>query len=249
MADKTEYFSFQGRVFIGPRNSDGTRGRARWVYDASVLNWQMESEKESKTESWSGIRGTGATLTTSRTMNINLTLGQLNTDNAALATSGTRVEVAAGTVTNETIGTVAPGDVVALDFAAVSNLSLVDGTAAALLLGTDYELSPKTGVLRFLTAKTGVKASTYDYAAHSIVTAMSKVPQDHYILFDGINTVDGAELACRGEVHRVAFNPASELGFIQDAFGELELTGEAKIDPVRQADPKWGPFARVMLID
>lgn len=248
MADITEYFSFQGRVYIGPRNPDGTRGPAKWVYDASVLNWQMESETESKNESWSGIRGVAATLKTSQTMTVNLTLGQLNTDNAALATSGTRVEVAAGTVTNEVIGAVAIGDVVALDFAAVSDLALVDGTAAPLVEGTDYELSPKTGVLRFLSVKAGVKASTYDYAAHSIVTAMSKVSQDHYVLFDGINTVDGAEMACRGEVHRVSFGPASEMGFIQDAFGELELSGEAKIDPVRQADPKWGPFARVMLI-
>lgn len=248
MADITEYFSFQGRVFIGLRNANGTRGPAKWVYDASVLNWQMEAETESKNESWSGIRGVAATLKTSQTMTVNLTLGQLNTDNAALATSGTRVEVAAGTVTNETIGTVVVGDVVALDFAAVSNLALVDGAAAPLVEGTDYELNPKTGVLRFLTGKTGVKASTYDYAAHSIVTAMSKVAQDHYVLFDGINTVDGAEMACRGEVHRVAFDPASEMGFIQDAFGELELSGQAKIDPVRQADPKWGPFARVMLI-
>ena len=36
---------------------------------------------------------------------------------------------------------------------------------------------------------------------------------------------------------------------IQDAFGELALTGKAKMDPFRRADPNWGPYGRLILID
>ncbi|MEI2428692.1 hypothetical protein RDV84_00170 [Lysobacter yananisis] len=248
MADITEYFSMQGRVYLGLRNADGSRQPARWVYDSSTLNWAMTSERAEKTESNTGVRGVAATMKTSRSMAVNLTLGQLNTDNLALATDGTRIEVAAGTVTNEVLGSVKAGDVIALDYAVVSDLALVDGTAAPLVAGTDYELNPKTGILQFFTTKAGVKASTYDYGAHSIVTAMSALSRDYYVLFDGLNSVDGAEMVCRGEVHRVSFSPAGELGFIQDEFGQIELEGQAKSDPFRQRDPKWGPFARAMLI-
>lgn len=248
MADFTEYFSMQGRVYLGLRNADGSRQPAKWVYDASTLSWAMSAETEDKFENYSGARGLAATLKTTREMTVNLTLGQLNTDLAAIAMDGVRVEIAAGAVVNETIGNVQPGNVVALEYALVSDLALVDGAAAALVEGTDFEVNLLTGVITFLSTKTGVKASAYDYAAHSIVTALNGGSPDYYLMFDGENTVDGAVMKCLGQVHRVSFMPASEFGFIQDSFGEFELEGKAKIDPVRAADPKWGPFARVKLI-
>lgn len=87
---KTEYFSFQGRVYLGLRNADGSRAPARWVYDGSVLELAMSSTRETKKESWSGVRGVGATMTTERNLGVRLTLGQINTENLALATDGTR---------------------------------------------------------------------------------------------------------------------------------------------------------------
>lgn len=248
MALQTEYFSMQGRIYIGPRNADGTRAPARWVYDSSVLNWTQTVESETITESWSGNRGVAARLTNSRQMTVNLNLRQLNLDNAALALQGVRVDIPSGTVLNETIGDVAPGNVVALEYAAVSALTLVDGAAAALVEDTDYTSSLSTGVITFLTTKTGVKASTYTYAAHSLVTALNGGSKDYYLLFDGVNTVDGTTTKCLGEVYKINFSPASEFGYIQDSFGEMAIEGEALVDSVRQSDPKWGPFARVKLI-
>lgn len=249
MSDIAEYFSMQGRVMIGRRNPDGTRAPARWVYDASVLSLAQSKTREEKTESWSGERGTAATMTSKRTIEVSLTLGQLNTDNLALATEGAIVEQASGTVTDEVIGDVKAGDVVALNYAAISSLSLVDGTSAALVEDTDYTLHPETGFITFLAAKTGVKASTYSYAAYSLVTLANGGAPDQYVLFDGLNTVDGTAKRCRGEVHKINFDAAETLGLIQDNFGDIPLKGLAKVDPVRQADPKWGPYARIILID
>lgn len=248
MPVNTEYFSMQGRVYIGPRNPDGSRGPARWVYDSSNLVLAQEVERETKNESWTGVRGRAATLTTGRNLNVNLTLDQLNTDNAALAMQGVATEVVAGSVTDEAIGDVTPGDVVALEYAAVSALAMTDGSAAALVEDTDYTLNPDTGVIQFLTARTGVNADTYSYAAHSLITALNGGVKDYYVMCDFLNTVDGTLMKGLGEVHRVNFSPASEFGFIQDSFGALELEGEALVDPVRQPDPRWGPYARVKLI-
>ena len=246
--DKTEYFSMQGRVFIGIRNPDGSRMPARWVYDASVMETTQTKETEDKKESWSGERGLAATRATGRTMNLNITLGQLNTDNAALALEGARVEVTTGTVTGEIIGAVKAGDVWPLAYAAVSDLELEDSTSAALVLDTDYTVDEDLGLIFFLTTKAGVKGD-YEYAAHSIVTAFNGPSKDYYVLFGGLNTVDGSSGRCRGEIYNVSLSPAETFGFIQDAFGELALTGKAKMDPFRRADPNWGPYGRLILID
>lgn len=246
-----EYFSMQGKVFIGKRNPDGSREPARWMYDASTLEMTQTKEKDTINESWSGERGEAASRTTARTFEVSLTLRQLLTDTLALAQDGVRVEAAAGTVTAEALGDVAPGDVIALDYAAISDLELEDGTTptpVALVEDTDYTYDPDLGVITFLTAKTGVSAA-YEYAAHSLVTLGNALSQDYYVLFAGLNTVDGSSARCRGEIHKINFDPSGAFGFIQDAFGELQLSGSAKMDPVRRADPRWGPYARVFLVE
>lgn len=249
---KTEYFSMQGRVYIGKRNPDGSRAPARWVYDSSVLETKQSVTRDERQESWSGSRGVAATMNTKKSMTIGLTLGQLNSDIAAIALDGVRVDIAAGSATGEPIGNVVAGDVIALAFADVSALALVDGTTptpVALVENTDYTLNAEVGVLTFLTAKTGVVATGYDYAAHSLVTAFSAANEDHYILFAGLNTVDGATMHCRGEIYNVTMDPAETFGLIQPTFGDLTLSGTAKLDPFRQQDPKWGPYGRLFLID
>lgn len=247
MTDQTEYFSMQGRVYLGERNPDGSRGPAKWVYDASTLSWEQSVEREEKRESHTGSRSLGATLKTSRDLNVTLTLGQINSDHVALATDGKRVDIATGTVTDEALGNVEAGDVHALEYSAVSTVALEDGTAVPLVVDVDYIVNEDSGFVRFLTTKTGVTAS-YSYAAHSVVTVLSGSNKAYYLLFDGLNTVDDTSLKCVGEVYNLDFDPSNELGFIHESFGEIQLTGRAKLDSFRQPDPKWGPYARVKLI-
>lgn len=248
MPEITEYFSMQGRVYIGKRNADGSRDPARWVYDSSVLEVKQTRDREERQESWSGSKAVAATMGGKRSLSFNLTLGQLNSDIAALALDGVRVDIVAGSVTGEAIGDVAPGDVVALNFAAISNLVMADGAAAALVLDTDYTVDEALGVVTFLTAKTGVNATGYDYAAHSLVTMGNSANEDHYIIFAGLNTVDGATTRCRGELYNLTLNPAETFGFVQSSFGDLSLSGIGKMDQFRQVDPQWGPFGRLHLI-
>lgn len=245
MKDTTaSYWSGQGKVSIGPRNSDGSRGPARWLFDASVMNTKQSVSREKLEESWSGTRSTAATMNTKKEMSGSLTLRQRNTDLAALALHGVRVEASSGSVTNEVIGDVTAGDVWFLDYAAISDLELEDGAAAPLVEDTDYVVNEELGTLRFLTTKTGVKASAYDYAAQSIVTMFEAPNQDYYILFEGMNTVDGTSEQERAELYNVTILPAEEFGYIQSGFGDLTLNFECKLDPFRKLDPQWGGFGR-----
>jgi hypothetical protein len=249
MSLTTESFSMQGRVSIGKRNADGSRMPAQWLANASTLEWDFAVETDDAIESFSGARGVLDQLDKSKKMTVKITITQLNDNNAALALGGNVVPVTGGTATSEEIGDVKAGDVVALQFAKVSALTLAGTAPAAPVLDTDYTLNADTGILTFLTDCTGVSASTYTYAAHSLVTALTAAPQDYYVLFDGQNTVRGAKGLCRGEVNRIGFAPADALGLITDSFGNINLSGEARIDPVRLTDPKYGGYARLMLID
>ena len=60
-------------------------------------------------------------------------------------------------------------------------------------------------------------------------------------------TTDGATTRCRGELYNCTTNPAETLGFIQSSFGEFSISGDCKMDPVRQLDPNFGPFGRLLL--
>ena len=242
-----EYFSMQGRVYRGIRNPDGSRQPATYCYDASTLEVKQTKEREEKYESNTGGRTLAATLPTKRSMTYSLVLGQLNNDIAAIAADGVVVDITSGTVTNEAIGDVKAGDVFALAFGGVSDLALVDSAAAALVEDTDYTVDEDLGFLQFLTTKTGVKASTYDYAAQSPVTMGTATNEDHYYIFVGLNTTDGATTRCRGELYNCTTNPAETLGFIQSSFGEFSISGDCKMDPVRQLDPNFGPFGRLLL--
>jgi hypothetical protein len=249
MSLTTESFSMQGKVSIGVRNADGTRAPAMWVANASSLEWGFTVETDEAIESYTGARGVLDELDKSKKMTVKITITQLNDNNAALALGGDVVAVTGSTVTNEMIGDVQAGDTVALEFAKVSALTLSGTAPATPVLDTDYTLNADTGILTFLTACTGVKADTYSYGAFSIVTALTKGAQDYYVLFDGENTVRGAVGLCRGEVNRIAFSPTDTLGIITDSFGNINLSGSAKIDPVRVSNSRYGGYARLMLID
>lgn len=248
MADLTEYFSFQGKISIGERNADGTRKPAQWVFDASAMSWAQSVTVEEKREAWSGVRGLGATLKTARDMTINLTLAQLNIGNAVRAMDGSRVDITSGSATGEVIGNVVAGDVWALKYSAVSSLVLSKTPSGTLTLGTDYTVNVDTGMVYFLTTNAGVTAA-YSYAAQSVVTAFTGGNKAWYLLFDGMNTVIGAEGKCIGEVYNIDLQPASEIAWINESFGELALTGRARLDPYRQPDAQYGPYARVKYID
>lgn len=248
MSTTTESFSMQGMVSIGIRNADGSRAPATWVSNASSLEWGFTVETDEAIDSFSGARGVLDELDKSKKMTVKVTITQLNDNNAALAMGGTVVPVTGSTVTGETIGDVAIGDIVALEYAKVSDVVLSGTAPSAPAAGVDYTLNPDTGLLTFLTACTGVSAA-YTYGAFSIVTALTKGAQDYYVLFDGQNTVRGAVGLCRGEVNRIGFSPTDTLGLITDSFGNINLSGSARVDPLRVSNSKYGGYARLMLLD
>ena len=117
----------QGKVEIAPI-VDGVIGAWRWLGDVSAMTLAIEEAKFSHNESYSGEKSEVREIVTGVTCNGSITLQSLSAENVAQFTRGTNTEKAAGTVSEEPLGTVAAGDVLVLDDFGLSNIVVIDST-------------------------------------------------------------------------------------------------------------------------
>lgn len=242
-------FSFQGKVYLGPRLVGGKPGALIWVGDAPKCDVALQTEAEDQKESYSGNRLTSARLQKGNTASVSLTLNWANSHNLALGLYGTELTVSSGSVTAEALpsGLVA-GDSVVLNHGGVSALVIKDssGTPATLTAGTDYELdSANGGVVKILNVGSYTQPFKADYAhtASADVTMFTAAAPERYLFLDGINTVDGSPVRLR--LYKVRFDPSSSIPCINDGFGQLELNGSVLYDSEAAVDANLGGFGKL----
>jgi hypothetical protein len=244
-------FSFQGKVYVGLRGSDGKPQALRWVDDASQLQVSLSVDTSERQESYSGNRLTSVRLRKSTKAEFTLTLNAFSKQNLVLAVFGTPADVATGTATAESFpADLVVGDVVALDHRDVSDLVITDSTATpkTLVEGTDYSIeSGPGGLVKLLSLDTYTQPfkAAYSYAASVRVPMFTAGTPERYILLDGINTVDNSRVRVR--LYRASFDPASSLDFISDDLASLELKGGILFDQLNAADANLGGFGRIEL--
>ena len=127
-------FSFQGKVYLGTRLTGGKPGPLRWVGDAPKCDVSLNTDSETRKESWSGNRLTSAYLQKGTDVTVALTLNWANAENLVLGLYGTQLAVTAGSVTAEVLPTVAVGDTIVLEHGGISSVVVKDsaGTPATL---------------------------------------------------------------------------------------------------------------------
>lgn len=244
-------FSFQGKVYLGQRGSNGKPQALRWVDDASQLQIKLSTDTEERQESYSGNRLTSVRLTKSRKAEFSLTLNAFSKLNLALALSVTPVDVAAGNVTGEILPAgLLVGDVVALDHRDISALVLTDSAATpkTLVAGTDYVIeSAAAGLVRILSlgspAYTQPFKAAYSYADAVRLPMFTATQNERYLLLDGVNVVDGSRVRVR--LYRCAFDPVQQLDLITDSLSSLALSGAVLFDATNAADAALGGFGRI----
>ncbi|MBL4838377.1 MAG: hypothetical protein JKY34_12455 [Kordiimonadaceae bacterium] len=247
-------FSFQGKVFLGERLSTGKPGAMRWVNDAALLSIKASQSEEKRSESYSGLRQTSATIAKALEVTFDLTLNHGEAKNLALGLYGEVNTIAGGSITEEPFpNPVAVGDVIALDRGNVSSLEVTDslGTPATLTLDTDYALDDANyGRISMLdlAAYTQPFKAAYDYAGNTDITLFTQAPPVRYLIMDGFNTVDGSADLMRVRMYRLKFNPASQLDLINDSFGDLKLSGTALLDTTAVLDAALGGYGRMELL-
>ena len=248
------YFSGQGRVYIGARDSNGNPLGLNFVGNVPELKVSLSVETLEHQESTSGQRLTDLQLIKTKKGEFSCTLEELIAINLGLALYGTTTDQVSGTVTNETLATpMATGSLYLLAKQNVSSVVIKDSSPTPKTLpASQYQLNAKHGSLLINDISTGgpyVEPFKADYAFGAAQsTAMFTQPlPERWIRFEGLNTADSNREVVI-DLYRVAINPAKELSVITDELLKFELSGQVLADTLKPAAGDLGQFGRIVLL-
>ena len=245
------YASFQGRVYLGKRDTNGEPTEVRSPGNVAELKLSLKTDVLEHYESQSGQRSLDHRMIKSKSATITLAIEEFTKENLALALYGTHVTTAGGSVTDEPVGGVAPvvGDRYFLAHPKVSSLVVVDsaGTPATLALGTNYTADPDFGALQFLdtTGFTAPFKASYAYGVATEIGIFTQALPERFLRLEGINTAQG-NAKVLVELYRVAFDPLKEISFISDEYNKFELEGSLLADTTKPFDAVLGQFGRIV---
>jgi hypothetical protein len=248
------YFSGQGRVYIGARDSNGNPQGLSFVGNVPELKVSLSVETLEHQESTSGQRLTDLQLIKTKKGEFSCTLEELIAVNLSLALYGSTVEQTSGSVTAESLPN--PTTVGSLYLLAKQNVSSVvvkDSSATPKTLpSSQYSLNAKHGSLSITNKSTGgpyVEPFKIDYAygtAQSTALFTQPLPE-RWVRFEGLNTADSNREVVI-DLYRVAINPAKELSIITDELLKFELSGQVLADTLKPAAGDLGQFGRIVLL-
>jgi len=248
------YFSGQGRVYIGARDSAGNPAGLTFVGNVPELKVSLSVDTIEHQEAQSGQRLTDLQLIKTKKGEFACTLEELIPTNLALALYGHSTQVTPGTVTGEALpNPVTAGHLYPLAHQNVSAVQIQDSDSPPKPLpATQVQVHAKHGSVLILDATTGgpyVEPFTVDYAYGAAQsTAMFTRPlPERWIRFEGLNTAD-ANREVVIDLYRVAINPAKELSIITDELLKFELSGQVLADLSKPADGELGQFGRLVLL-
>lgn len=250
MSNSTKYFSLQGRISFALRQVSGKPGAVRWAQNCPKFDLAISTTEETVEESHSGQRLEDLVFSTKKSLRTAYTLHGFNIDNLAEGLYGEQYTVIAGTASAE----VAPsalevGDIIKLDHERVSSVTGVDSTGSPVTLieGTHFEVvSAFAGHIKILSLTTIVQPLkwSYSYAETNALALLKSNPDELYVMFDGINTVDQEPVYM--ELYRHRAKPMSNLSLINDGVGTMEFEGSALYDGTKAADPNLGTLGRMV---
>ena len=247
------YASFQGRVYLGKRDSNGNPIEVRSPGNVAELKLSLKTDVLEHYESQSGQRSLDHRMIKSKSATINLSIEEFTKENLALALYGTHVATASGTVTDELIGGAVPvvGDRYFLAHPKVSTLILKDstGTPATLTLGTHYTADTDFGAIQFLdtTGLTAPYKASYAFGDVSEIGIFTQPLPERYLRLEGLNTAQG-NAKVLVELYRVAFDPLKELALISTEYNKFDLEGSLLADATKPYDAVLGQFGRIVQI-
>jgi hypothetical protein len=246
----------QGPVHIGiydPVNGRPEMGFLTNLYSVGCANRTLTVTPSRETgkikESCSGQRMTLKEYETGKGLEVNLSMVQFDTRTMASAFFGEAMEIAGGTVTDEQLAKLEPGDYFFLRNPRSKSVVIEDstiGTPLTYVLGTHYEDDDaEHGRYRLLAHPAGhVEPLKVDYEYDSFVNvaAFSKTNVERGIIFSGVNG-DGQKQ--RVIIPRIPLALDGSFNWLSDEPSDLALKGEAQYVPGLKNDPLFGPFMRI----
>jgi hypothetical protein len=247
------YFSGQGKVYVGDRDSSGNTSVFRDLGNVPALRITLETDVLEHKESVTGNRLTDLRLTRERRARIAMTLENFSKANLMMLLYGTSSTVSAGSATNESLPAgIAVGDIVPLAHPLVSSVVITDstGTPLTLTVGTNYTVDANSGMLTFVLVTGFVQPfkAAYSYAAADLVQFFKASAKERFLKFAGLNTASQptANKPVIVEIYRFISDPVGNLDLINDELAQFEIEGSVLYDSTRDADALLGGFGRVL---
>lgn len=245
------YASFQGRVFLGKRDTLGLPSEVRSPGNVAELKLSLKTDVVEHYESQTGQRSLDHRLIKQKSATVNLTIEEFTKENLALALYGNYLTGSAGSVTAEPIGGSTPiiGDRYFLAHPKVSSLVIIDSASspATLTADTHYTAESDFGAIQFLDISQFIapfKAS-YTYGITTEIGIFTQPLPERYLRLEGINTAQ-SNAKVLVELYRVAFDPLKEISFISDEYNKFELEGSLLSDSTKPFDAILGQFGRIV---
>lgn len=251
---KNVYFSGQGKVFVGLRNSDGTRGVPLLVGNAPEFSVSFETEKDEVLDAMGGQRLIDNVLVTAKKASFKLTLYSMHTENVELMVNGTKRTLTGTTVTNELFGSpMVINDYYKTKQENISAITVKDsaGTPATLVLNTDYKVDDAGfGRIQILNLGAYVQPFKidYTYATRTQVSMFDTALTERFVEFHALNTAN-ANKKMYALLYRTLPEPVKDMSLLNTEHAKFELEGTALWDSVAALDSNLGPFGRISYVD
>ncbi len=248
------YFSGQGKVYIGTRDTSGNPQGLIYVGNVPKLVVSPTVTTIEHQEATSGQRLVDLQLITAKKAAFDCTLEELLPSNLALALYGTSNTVTGGTpVVGEALPS-APvlGSLYLLKGQNVTAVSIKDSTPTTPLTlpPAGYTVNGPGGSIVFNDITTGgpyvqpFKVS-YTPGASTNVAMFTQPLPERWVRFEGLNTANGNSPVII-DLYRVSILPTKALDMISNALMSFDLTGETLADMTKSADATLGMFGRMI---
>jgi hypothetical protein len=248
------YFSGQGKMYVAVQDINGNPGPFRWVGNVPELEWGGETDVFEHKESFTGQRATDLRFDQEKRLTFRAVFEEVNQQNLVLATHGTALNVAGGSVTNEALPTtVAVGDIIRLEGQNISALTVVDSTPdtpVTLTLDTHYRInSADHGSIEILSLAGIVQPLKANYTAGTAtgVTMLTGSRPEVWVRFEGLNTVPNGDPVLL-EFYRVSTDLLAQMALIGDDLMQMELNGSVLADADKESDNDLGAFGRMLVL-
>jgi hypothetical protein len=255
-----DYFLGRGILYLAELDSDQLPVNYRDLGNCPAFSMTVASEELLHASSRSGLKVTDKRVTLSQDIQITFQLDELSHDNLKFFFTGTTSSVTNPAVAgvgsmmapveitdNVVLGrwydlkTSYAGAGVSTSFTATSvpKIRRTSGTPADLVLGTDYEINHKMGLVFLKTTATDVTDadtiawySAADASAPAnleLMKALKGSVQNYALKFVSANPVNNDEPG-EWEFHSVQVSADGELNLISDEFAVASFTGAAQVN-------------------
>ncbi len=231
------YYSGQGNLLLAERNTNGTPKGFIWVGNVPSVTISIATTNFEHKESRTGNRQTDLVIVKEKKGTFQFKIESLDLDNLALGLWGAKSSITGATVTAESIAVDALDRAYLLAHPSVTSVVVKDSTnATTYTVVTDYILDAIGGMITPVTGGAITASSTihvdYTYASGSKVDAFTvATPPQRWMRFNGINTIDGKHVVV--DVFKAQFDPLTNLGFINEDLGAVDMQGTILADSLR----------------